>query len=125
MLTPCVEPSPWRLLSCQVRVFFVVVDLLSLDWSVSSGHYSFLWPPMQVPVFFVVTKVDIAPEHILKQTVQVRHVAPHDTVKHDSTLCFPALAGPQPHPPHPPYRAACLLAAEVGAGWLGMRCGVS
>ena len=41
----------------------------------------------QIPVFFVITKVDIAPEHILKQTVQVqwlnhgsaglwRHVAP-------------------------------------------------
>lgn len=25
---------------------------------------------LQVPVFFVITKVDIAPEHILKQTVQ-------------------------------------------------------
>lgn len=26
---------------------------------------------LKVPVFFVVTKVDICPEHILKQTVQV------------------------------------------------------
>jgi translation elongation factor EF-Tu-like GTPase len=27
---------------------------------------------LKVPVFFVVTKVDIAPEHVLKNTVQVR-----------------------------------------------------
>jgi GTPase len=27
---------------------------------------------LKVPVFFVVTKVDICPEHILKNTVQVR-----------------------------------------------------
>lgn len=27
---------------------------------------------LKVPVFFVITKVDICPEHILKQTVQVR-----------------------------------------------------
>lgn len=26
---------------------------------------------LKVPVFFVITKIDIAPEHILKQTVQV------------------------------------------------------
>jgi GTPase len=26
---------------------------------------------LKVPVFFVVTKVDIAPEHVLKNTVQV------------------------------------------------------
>lgn len=33
----------------------------------------FIFPllPPQIPVFFVITKVDIAPEHILKQTVQV------------------------------------------------------
>lgn len=32
---------------------------------------------LKVPVFFVVTKVDICPEHVLKNTVQVRHSRVH------------------------------------------------
>ncbi len=27
-------------------------------------------PPAQVPAFFVVTKIDLAPEHVLKHTLQ-------------------------------------------------------
>ena len=55
---------------------------------------------LKVPAFFVVTKVDICPEHIMKQTVQVRagfsirveHFGVGWTSDQES-LVFPLLAG--------------------------------
>jgi GTPase len=34
---------------------------------------------LKVPVFFVITKVDICPEHVLKNTVQVRSLTAEAT----------------------------------------------